>query len=273
MDKAKIIELINQGEDSRTQFKENFTNSDQLAADEMLIPDSTVEDINYFIFNKFFETNYEQSVKETGQPIEKLLENLKLFRDGKLNLAGLLLFGVNPQKFKPIFIIKGVSFYGNDIAGTEYRNSEDIDGDIETLYKNGMVFLLRNLDKTQQGQDFNTLGILEVSKIALQEVLQNALIHRSYFKNAPVRLLVFDNRIEIISPGKLPNGLTVENIKYGNAVARNYILASFASKILPYRGLGTGIKRAIKEQPNIEFINDAEGEQFIVIIPRPPKER
>ena len=55
MDKAKIIELINQGEDSRTQFKENFTNSDQLAADEMLIPDSTVEDINYFIFNKFFK--------------------------------------------------------------------------------------------------------------------------------------------------------------------------------------------------------------------------
>jgi predicted HTH transcriptional regulator len=381
MDKAKIIELINQGEDSRAQFKENFTNSDQLAAemvafsnaqggciiigvsddgdikglskkdiqrlnqlisntatenikplitpltgivtiedklilvievkkginkpyctnknvfftkvgadkrkisceellrlfqdsghlsaDEMLIPDSTVDDINYFIFNKFFEKNYEQSVKETGQPIEKLLENLKLFRDGKMNLAGLLLFGLNPQKFKPIFIIKAVSFFGNDIAGTEYRNSEDIDGDIETLYKNGMGFLLRNLDKTQQGQDFNTLGILEVSKIALQEVLQNALIHRSYFKNAPVRLLVFDNRIKIISPGKLPNGLTVENIKYGNAVARNYILASFASKILPYRGLGTGIKRAIKEQPDIEFINDAEGEQFIVIIPRP----
>ena len=210
MDKAKIIELINQGEDSRTQFKENFTNSGHLAADEMFIPESTVEDINYFIFNKFFENNYEQSVKETGQPIEKILENLKLFRDGRLNLAGLLLFGLNPQKFKPIFIIKGVSFFGNDIAGTEYRNSEDIDGDIETLYKNGMGFLLRNLDKTQQGRDFNTLGILEVSKIALQEVLQNALIHRSYFKNAPVRLLVFDNRIEIISPGKLPNGLTVE---------------------------------------------------------------
>jgi predicted HTH transcriptional regulator len=121
MDKAKIIELINQGEDSRTQFKENFTNNDQLVADEMLIPESTIEDINYFIFNKFFENNYEQSVKETGQPIEKLLENLKLFRDGRLNLAGLLLFGLNPQKFKPIFIIKGVSFYGNDIAGTEYR--------------------------------------------------------------------------------------------------------------------------------------------------------
>lgn len=67
--------------------------------------------------------------------------------------------------------------------------------------------------------------------------------------------------------------MTVENIKYGNAAARNYILASFASKMLPYRGLGTGIKRAIKEQPDIEFINDVDGEQFIVKIPRPAKKK
>lgn len=256
---------------SREELLRLFQDSGHLCADEMLIPDSSIKDLNYYKFDRFFEDNYDHSIKDEDQPIEKLLENLKLSKDGKLNLAGLLLFGLNPQKFKPIFIIKAVSFYGNDIAGTEYRGSEDIGGDIETLYKDGMGFLLRNLEKIQQGQDFNTLGILEVSKIALQEVLQNALVHRSYFKNAPVRLLVFDNRIEIISPGKLPNGLTVENIKYGNAVARNYILASFASKMLPYRGLGTGIKRAVKEQPDIEFINDVDGGQFIVKIPRPPK--
>ena len=258
---------------SREELLRLFQESGHLSADEMLVPGSTAKDLNHYKFDRFFEDNYDQSIKDADQPIEKLLENLNLSKDGKLNLAGLLLFGLNPQKFKPIFIIKAVSFYGTDIAGTEYRGSEDIGGDIETLYKDGMGFLLRNLEKIQQGQDFNTLGILEISKIALQEVLQNALVHRSYFKNAPIRLFVFDNRIEIISPGKLSNGLTVENIKYGNAVARNYILASFASKMLPYRGLGTGIKRAIKEQPGIEFINDVEGEQFIVKIPRPPKEK
>jgi ATP-dependent DNA helicase RecG len=67
--------------------------------------------------------------------------------------------------------------------------------------------------------------------------------------------------------------LTIENIKYGNTVARNNIITSFASKLLPYKGLGTGIQRAIKEQPDIQFINDEEGEQFIVKIPRPEKER
>ena len=256
---------------SREELLRLFQDSGHLSADEMLILDSTANDLNIDKFKKFFEKNYEQSLQETGLPLEKLLLNLNLFKDGHLNLAGLLLFGEYPERFKPIFIIKGVSFFGNDIAGTEYRNSEDITGDMETLYKDGMGFLLRSLDKIQNGQNFNSLGILEVSRIALEEILQNALIHRSYFKNAPIRLLVFDNRIEIISPGKLPNGLTIENIKYGNTVARNHIIASFASKLLPYRGLGTGIQRAIKEQPDIEFINDMDGEQFIVIIPRPEK--
>ena len=256
---------------SREELLRLFQDSGHLSADEMLILDSTANDLNIDKFKKFFEKNYEQSLQETGLPLEKLLLNLNLFKDGHLNLAGLLLFGEYPERFKPIFIIKGVSFFGNDIAGTEYRNSEDITGDMETLYKDGMGFLLRSLDKIQNGQNFNSLGILEVSRIALEEILQNALIHRSYFKNAPIRLLVFDNRIEIISPGKLPNGLTIENIKYGNTVARNHIIASFASKLLPYRGLGTGIQRTIKEQPDIEFINDMDGEQFIVIIPRPEK--
>ena len=82
-------------------------------------------------------------------------------------------------------------------------------------------------------------------------------------------MLIFDNRIEIINPGGLPNGLTIENIKYGNSTIRNPIIASFAAKILPYRGLSSGIVRALSEQPNIEFINDVDGEQFTAIIPRP----
>ena len=258
---------------SREELLRLFQDSGHLAADEMLIYDSTVDDLNMDKFKKFFEKNYKQTIKATGLPMERILQNLNLFKEGHLNLAGLLLFGEHPQRFKPIFLIKAVSFFGNDMADTEYRNSEDITGDMENLYKDGMAFLLRSLDKLQNGQNFNSLGILEVSRIALEEVLQNALIHRSYFKNAPIRLLVFDNRIEIISPGKLPNGLTVENIKYGNTVARNHIITSFASKMLPYRGLGTGIQRAVREQPNIEFINDGDGEQFIVVIPRPKKEK
>ena len=101
---------------------------------------------------------------------------------------------------------------------------------------------------------------------------KNALLHRDYFKNAPVRLLIFDNRVEIISPGKLPNSLTVEDVKYGNPVIRNNQITMFASKTLPYSGLGSGLRRAFNEQPNMELENDIEGEQFIVGFPRIPIE-
>ncbi|MFV0345333.1 MAG: ATP-binding protein [Bacteroidales bacterium] len=105
-------------------------------------------------------------------------------------------------------------------------------------------------------------------RIALEELLQNALIHRDYFINAPIRLFIFDNRIEIVSPGSLPNSLSVDNIKFGSSVVRNSLLTSFCSKIMNYRGIGSGIRRAIKEHPNTEFTNDKERELFITTLYR-----
>jgi ATP-dependent DNA helicase RecG len=80
--------------------------------------------------------------------------------------------------------------------------------------------------------------------------------------------MIFKNRIEIISPGHLPNTLTTESIKMGMSAIRNFILASFAMRILPYAGLGTGIKRAITAYPHITFEDDRAGNQFKVTIAR-----
>jgi len=128
-----------------------------------------------------------------------------------------------------------------------------------------MGFLLRNLKRLQAGQNVNSEGKLEIPKIALEELVVNALIHRDYLTSAPIRIFIFDNRLEIISPGHLPN--TIENIKNGNSNIRNPILASFAAKILP--GLGNGIRRALEAYPQIEFLDDREGNQFKVTIWRP----
>ncbi len=62
--------------------------------------------------------------------------------------------------------------------------------------------------------------------------------------------------------------MTIENIKRGNSNIRNPILASYATKIIPYRGLGSGIVRALKEYPDIDFENDRSGNQFKVTIKR-----
>jgi ATP-dependent DNA helicase RecG len=85
---------------------------------------------------------------------------------------------------------------------------------------------------------------------------------------APIRVFIFSDRIEIISPGHLPNNLTVANIRAGNSNTRNPVLASFAYQILPYRGFGSGILRALENYPDIDFIDDREGNQFKCIIKR-----
>lgn len=92
----------------------------------------------------------------------------------------------------------------------------------------------------------NFVGILEIPKAALDEIVANSLIHRDYFYSSCIRIFIFSDRIEIINPGSLPDNITIEMVKYGVSCPRNNILASFANKVLVYRGLGNGVRRALK---------------------------
>jgi len=83
-----------------------------------------------------------------------------------------------------------------------------------------------------------------------------------------IKIFMFNDRVEIISPGKLTNSLTIENIKVGSTIRRNPILESICKHILFYSGYGSGIKRVLEINPNVEFINDKEKEEFKCIIPR-----
>lgn len=249
-----------------------FQHSGNLLADEMEVHGTSIEDVDEKIFSEYFKKEFGKSFKERGLTLEEALKAKRVLKNNQLTLAGLLFFGKAPQTIKPAFTIKAVSYFGNDFEGNQYRNKpRDLTGTIPELFDKGITFLKSNLNFIQTGESFNTPGVLEISSIALEELLQNALVHRDYFKNSPIRLLIFDNRIELISPGKLPNSLTVEDIKFGNPVIRNNQLVSFSIHTMPFSGLGSGVRRALAEQPNTEFVNDLEGEQFKVIIPRPEK--
>ena len=246
--------------------------SHQGHADELPVNGTSADDLDMNHFGKFFLRNHGQGLDEAlekdGLTIGRLLNNLGLARDERLNLAGLLMFGRNPHRFRPAFVIKAVSFFGNDPAGDLYRDSEDIDGCIRDLHKGAMSFLNRNLRHVQGNKGFNTLGDLEISFAALEELVVNMLLHRDYFISAPWRIMIFDDRVELISPGALPDNLTVENIRSGVSIIRNPILASFATKELPYRGIGTGIRRALSEAPELELESSQELNLFTARIPR-----
>lgn len=93
-------------------------------------------------------------------------------------------------------------------------------------------------------------------------------VHRDYFHQSPIRLFIFDNRVEIISPGNLPGSLNEEKIRRGVSIPRNELLFSNANVLLPYTGVGSGIRRALELCPQIQLIDDKIREEFIILIPR-----
>ena len=162
-----------------------------------------------------------------------------------------------------------MAFVSNEIEDQRYVDSRDITGKLADVFQQTLGFVVANTRAVQGDQGFNSQGQSEIPRIVWEELVANALIHRDYFVSAPVRVLVFADRVEIISPGHLPNNLTIENIKAGNSNMRNPILASFAAKLLPYRGLGSGLLRALREWPEIELIDDRGGNLFKAIVARP----
>lgn len=112
------------------------------------------------------------------------------------------------------------------------------------------------------------MGELEIPYVSLMEFVVNALVHRSLNWKAPIRIFIFDNRVEIHSPGTLPNGLQVEDITNGTSMPRNNFLFNNAIYLLPYTGAGSGIQRALEEGVQVEFTNDERIHEFLTTIKR-----
>jgi len=257
---------------SREEIQRLLQSADLVHADEVPVEGTTMADIDLDHFRGFFENQYgeplEGALERDGISMIQLFHNLGLARDNTLNLAGLLLFGRAPQLHRPEFVVKGVSFVGNDPAGNRYRDSEDIKGCLRDLYKGMLSFLTRNLLRVQGHKGVNTEGDLEIPAAALEELVVNMLLHRDYFISAPWRIFLFENRVELISPGSLPNNLTIENIRSGVSVIRSPLIASFGTKELPYRGIGTGIRRAVAAVPTLKLESDPDRNLFTATIPR-----
>ena len=173
----------------------------------------------------------------------------------------------------PVFTVQCVSYLGADVNDRDCLDRRDISGRLNDVYDESLPFALRYIKRVQAGQGVNSTGVLEVPRVTFKELIANALIHCDYFAFASafasVRLFVFSDRIEIISPGHLPNNLTIENIKNGNSNMRNPVLASFATKLLPYRGLDSGIRRAVKAYPDLSFEEDKDANWFKAAIKLP----
>ena len=260
---------VNSKEELRCLFQ--FTN--QFHADE-LPTRAGIDKLDKLRFRDFLRDVYKQEYPDSPDELTRLLQSMNLATDdGRLNLAGVLMFAERPEWIVPQFVVKAIRYPGNKIHATDYLDTEDFSGPLPKLFEGVLAFVMRNLHKVQAGRGVNAPGLPEIPEEVFEELLVNALVHRDYLVSAPIRLFVFDNRIEIISPGHLPNNLTVEKIRTGNSNIRNPILVSYIAKgLLPYHGLGSGIKRALEKWPTIDFIDDHDGCLFTATVHRKPLE-
>lgn len=253
---------------SREEMQRLFQSSGLIHSDTTQVDNLTIADLDREYFSKFFENRYGHKLESQQIPLIQTISNLNLGIEGNLNLTCALLFSDNPSSHLPSYIVKAASFPGTSITTTSYLDSRDITGKLSDIYNQTISFIMNNIKMVQGEQGINSVGQPEIPRIVLEELIANALVHRDYYISAPIRVFIFLDRIEIISPGHLPNNLTVENIKLGNSNTRNPVLASFAYQIIPYRGFGSGILRSLEKYPNIEFIDDRESNLFKCIIKR-----
>ena len=131
---------------AKEELRRLFQESDLLQADEIPVRGCNVFQVNEEMFAQYFEARYHENFPGLASAgYDGLSENLNLARDGQLNLAGLLLFGKDPQRFKPAFMIKAVRFIGVQDTGTAYEDSQDFGGRLDEQFKGAMDFLGRKL--------------------------------------------------------------------------------------------------------------------------------
>ncbi|GHU83484.1 hypothetical protein FACS189468_8620 [Spirochaetia bacterium] len=236
-------------------------------ADDQPVYGSSTGDIDIDLFNNIIEKKYKKALGELNIDKELALVNLNLACGGVLTLAGLLLLSKNRQHFRPLFSVQCVSVDGSDLSFIDNENT--FDGTMSDVFEQTFAFIGRNMKKVPAGPGFNSQTKWEIPHEVFEELLVNALVHRDYFITATTKVFVYADRVEIVNPGRLPNSITVENIKNGISIPRNPTLVSLAQYTLPYKGLGTGIIRAFSLYPHIIIKNQVEENQFKVIIKMP----
>ena len=290
----KGIVWVKNGADKRKVFDnaelaEMMTDCGSFAPDEAGVRDATVNDLDATTIKQFLGNRFDRVLEKKGltgdafneasldmicsaiakgHDCEKILRNLRFIRpDGSLTVAAMLLFGKYTQRWMPMMTAKCICFAGNSVGSKVFRdkvNDADMEGNLLHQYDTIMDFFTRNLHNVQVGDEFNSMGKLEIPYTSLVEFTVNSLVHRSLNMKAPVRIFIFDNRVEIHSPGALPNGLTIDDIKAGTSMPRNMFLFNNAIYLLPYTGVGSGITRALDEDINVTFMNNDKAQEFVI---------
>jgi ATP-dependent DNA helicase RecG len=238
--------------------------------DMMPVYHATIQDLNERKILEFLNARKAIKLKTLSQEVlssyHLILEEHTMIYP---SIAGMLLFGNYPQKF-----FSEAMMICSHFSGVEGRNalaSIDCEGTLFEQFDTAFNFILSKLERS-----FNIKGpkreeILEIPQEAIREVLLNAIVHRNYHIKGPIKVAIYDNRIEIFSPGGFPGPINVNNLGMGLTYIRNTAICKVFREAGYIEKLGSGFltlfssyKSAGLSPPQV-----IEGENFIkCILPR-----
>lgn len=188
--------------------------------------------------------------------------------------AGVLLFGFNPQEvFTEAFIIC------THFAGTRGRQalaSRDIKGTLFQQFEESFALIKSRLNVAYKIKGKKRVEELEIPEVAIREVLVNALVHRNYSIKAPIKIAIYDDRIEFFSPGIFPGPLKVDKLEDGITYIRNSIITKIFREAGLVEKLGSGFLTLFESyrERGLLVPEVIEGDSFVkCILPRGKSEK
>lgn len=221
---------------------------------------SAMTDLNIDLF----KLNYlpsaidKETLEKNHRDLKSQMASLRLF-DLKYDCptnAGILLFGTNPKFFLPGAFVQYVNFAGTDVS-SDVVNEKEFSGDLVTMLQQLDLFIKNQIEtKPVFTSALKEELVREFPSKALRELLNNAIMHRNYESNAPIKFYQFKDRIEISNPGGLYGDARPDNFPFQNDY-RNPVIAE-SLKVLGYvnrfnRGIAVA-KEELKVNGNREPI-------------------
>ena len=208
------------------------------------------------------------------ESVTELLEKWSLMKDGKVLNGAVALFGKRVGGYTQMGL-RLARFRGTD--KNEFMDSGRVEGNFFDLLDAGMDFLFKHLSQSGKIVGFHKEEQLEIPAEALREALTNALCHRQLEKyNLTPSIAVYDDRVEIENPGRLPLALTPETIKSAHAsYPYNPLIAEVLFKSSFLESWGSGVKRMVdacraQGVPEPEYVEN--GGFVMIVFRRPVKE-
>jgi len=256
---------------SREELLRLFQSGESIYFDETTVHRANLKDIHMDSFEEFL-LNY-LDIKANESELENYLKNLHLVNGNNIpTVAGILFFGKKPQFFFQSSRVICAYIKGKDLSVAPF-DKKDITGRIPTILEDTEKYLNLYLKEEHIIKGFEPEIRREIPLPALREAFVNAISHKDYTVGAPIRVIIYEDRVEIRTPGKLPNTVTIDSMKIGGShILRNPTIYNLLYKMGMVTDLGSGVRRIIslvRAHSQKEVLLQETANEFILTIPRP----